>query len=67
LHLLTLDDPPDEGPASVNLEELEAWAIREAVKRTGGNNTKAADMLGINRDTLIRKMKKYGINRKECE
>ncbi len=65
LRLMTPDEAPAEGPVSLNIEELEAWAIREAVKRTGGNNTKAAEMLGINRDTLIKKQKKFGINRKE--
>ncbi len=58
------DEAPTEGPASLNIEELEAWAIRQALARTNGNNTKAAEMLGINRDTLIKKLKKYGINRK---
>jgi Nif-specific regulatory protein len=57
----------DEGPAdpltSLNLEELEAAAIRRALAQTGGNNTRAAQLLGINRDTLINKIKKYGIER----
>jgi Nif-specific regulatory protein len=52
-----------EAPGSLNLEELEAWAIRKALERTGGNNTHAARMLGIHRDTLIAKMKKYRIER----
>jgi Nif-specific regulatory protein len=53
----------DEAPGSLNLEEIEAWAIRQALERTGGNNTHAARLLGIHRDTLIAKMKKYGIER----
>jgi Nif-specific regulatory protein len=57
----------DEGSAdpmtSLNLEELEAAAIRRALAQTGGNNTRAAQVLGINRDTLINKIKKYGIER----
>ena len=65
LRLMTPDEAPPEGPASLNIEELEEWAIRQAVTRTNGNNTKAAEMLGINRDTLIKKQKKFGINRKE--
>jgi DNA-binding NtrC family response regulator len=48
---------------TLNLEELEAVTIRRALSRTGGNNTKAAQLLGINRDTLINKIKKYGIER----
>jgi Nif-specific regulatory protein len=65
LRLMPADVAPSEGPTSLNIEELEAWAIRQAVGRTNGNNTKAAEMLGINRDTLIKKLKKYGITRKE--
>jgi DNA-binding NtrC family response regulator len=56
--------PADAAPGSprtVNLEELEKWAIPEALKRTGGNKTQAAKLLGINRDTLASKMEKYGI------
>ena len=45
----------------VNVEELEKWAIPEALKRTGGNKTQAAKLLGINRDTLASKMERYGI------
>jgi Nif-specific regulatory protein len=63
---LRLPDPEGavgEAPKSLNLEELEAWAIGQALARTGGNNTQAARVLGIHRDTLITKMKKYGIER----
>ncbi len=49
---------------TLNLEELEARAIRQALTQTGGNNTQAARLLGIHRDTLIAKMKKFGIERK---
>ena len=39
------------------LEQLEAWAIRQALARTEGNATQAARLLGIVRDTLANKMK----------
>jgi Nif-specific regulatory protein len=52
-------------PASLNLEDLEMWAIRQALAQTGGNNTQAARLLGIHRDTLINKLKKYRIERTE--
>ena len=55
---------PDR-PTSLNLEELEAWAIRHALAQTNNNNTHAARVLGIHRDTLIKKLKKYGIEREE--
>jgi DNA-binding NtrC family response regulator len=47
----------------LKLDELEVWAIRRALAQTGGNNTKAAEALGIHRDTLIAKIRKYGIGR----
>ena len=50
-------------PPTLNLDELEARAIRQALAQTGGNNTQAARLLGIHRDTLISKMKKFGIER----
>jgi DNA-binding NtrC family response regulator len=40
-----------------NLEWLEARAIEEALKACGGNRTKAASILGINRVTLYKKLK----------
>jgi Nif-specific regulatory protein len=68
LHLVDeLNVPQGEGPASLNLEELEMWAIRRALTQTGGNNTHAAKLLGIHRDTLIAKLKKYQIDRKNCD
>jgi two-component system response regulator HydG len=60
---LHLDDPPGlvtEQPQSLNLKDLEAWAIRQALAQTGGNKTQAARILGIHRDTLISKLKDEG-------
>jgi Nif-specific regulatory protein len=50
-------------PHSLNLEELEAWAIRQALRRTDGNITQAARLLGVVRDTLTNRMKKLGVER----
>jgi DNA-binding NtrC family response regulator len=49
----------------LNLEALERWAIPEALKRTGGNKTQAAELLGITRETLANKLKRYGLAGKE--
>jgi len=63
LHL-SADGPVSLGEApSLNLEHLEAWAIRQALERTGGTYTRAAALLGIHRDTLTAKMAKYGIEK----
>ena len=43
------------------LAELEMIAIREAIRRNGGNLSQAARELGVARSTLYNKMKTYGI------
>jgi DNA-binding NtrC family response regulator len=48
------------GGLPLNLDELERWAITEALKRTNGNKSAAADLVGISRETLAYKLKKYG-------
>ncbi|RJP73257.1 MAG: sigma-54-dependent Fis family transcriptional regulator, partial [Candidatus Zixiibacteriota bacterium] len=39
----------------------EEAAIRQALERNGGNRTEAARELGVNRSTLWRKMRRYGM------
>jgi transcriptional regulator with PAS, ATPase and Fis domain len=43
-----------------SLERLEEQTILRALEQTGGHQQKAADILGISRRTLIRKIKNYG-------
>jgi two-component system response regulator HydG len=57
------EDQGGDQPTSLNLEELEAWAIRQALAQTQGNNSQAARLLGIHRDTLLNKLKKYRIEK----
>ena len=50
--------PPESMNGEVlNLHELEAIAIRQALKKTGGHRIKAAELLGINERTLRNKLK----------
>ncbi|HYN83968.1 MAG TPA: sigma-54 dependent transcriptional regulator [Pyrinomonadaceae bacterium] len=42
----------------VSLEELETSLVRQAVERSGGNQTRAAELLGISRDQLRYRLKK---------
>ncbi len=43
------------------LDELESRYIREVLRQTKSNYTAAAQILGINRKTLLEKRKRYGI------
>jgi len=54
--------PPSAGSeaasgAILNLRELQQIAIRQALQKTGGHKTKAAELLGINERTLRNKLK----------
>ncbi len=49
---------PEEG---IRLEELEAEMIRQALARTDGNRSRAARLLGLSRDTLLYRLKKYAL------
>ena len=52
---------PDEKP-QVTLEEMERQSIQNAIEAAGRNFTEAAERLGISRQTLYNKMKRYGIS-----
>lgn len=45
----------------LNLEKLEAWAIRKAIAKHKGNISHAADELGLSRGALYRRIENYGI------
>jgi transcriptional regulator with PAS, ATPase and Fis domain len=45
------------------VKELEYNRIIDALQRSGGNQTKAAKLLGISRRTLINRLDEYGIER----
>lgn len=65
----SMPEPPDDGHSPVrskkpldaggefNLHELETQAIRSALAAAGGNRTHAAELLGVSRRTLQRKLK----------
>ncbi len=52
----TLDD-------NLSLDEVEAKMIKRALAMSGGNQSKAAQILGVSRDVLRYRMKKYGIGK----
>jgi transcriptional regulator of acetoin/glycerol metabolism len=58
---MTIDMPP-----SLNMDEIEEWAICRAMRQTGGNVSHAAKLLNMSRDTLhnkLKKLKEKGIDR----
>ncbi|MCF7550708.1 sigma-54-dependent Fis family transcriptional regulator [Pseudonocardia sp. WMMC193] len=61
-----IDDLPDElrvrRPASGLLESAEREAVAEALRQAGGNRSTAARALGVGRNTLYRKMRRFGLS-----
>lgn len=45
----------------LQLDDLEADLIHQALTRTNGNRSKSARLLGISRDTLLYRIQKYGL------
>jgi DNA-binding NtrC family response regulator len=45
-------------PAGTSLEQVEMSLVRQAIDRSGGNQTRAAELLGISRDQLRYRLKK---------
>jgi DNA-binding NtrC family response regulator len=48
-------------PQGIVLEEVEESLLRQALERSRGNRTHAARLLGVSRDTLRYKLKKFGL------
>ena len=53
--------PASTGTETLDLEEIEHAAVREALARHGGNVTHAAAALGLTRKSLYRRIEKYGL------
>jgi PAS domain S-box-containing protein len=60
--LRDLAPQPSEPSSDFSLEEAEKSLLRRALEKAGGNQTRAAVMLGITRDTLRYKMKKFNLH-----
>ena len=61
------DTPREETPTAqnYNLQEMERKLILDVLNKTGGNKSKAAELLGITREGLRKKLLRMGINDKE--
>jgi len=58
---LSSDNSSNTSFDNYNLEIVEAWAIKKAIKKHGGNISHAAKELGLSRGSLYRRMQRYGI------
>jgi DNA-binding NtrC family response regulator len=62
----TKEEPAPKAPPSRSLpdavEQLERRLIEEALRNSGGNKQKAAQVLGLSRQGLIKKLKRLSIN-----
>jgi len=62
--VVTTPPPQDSDfPPSLDLDAIETWAIRRALRQTAGNVSHAAKLLGMSRDTLHTKIKNKRIDR----
>jgi DNA-binding NtrC family response regulator len=55
----------DTGPLSDQVERFERNLIIEALRACGGNQTRAAEQLGVERTNFVKKMRKHGLNKDE--
>jgi len=59
------DGTPFSLPAEgVNLEEVERSLVVQALERAGGNQTRAATLLGLHRDQIRYRIEKFGLTKK---
>jgi len=56
-------NPIDLPTAGLNLEEAEKRLVVQALERTGWNQTRAAKLLGLNRDQIRYRVEKFGLRR----
>ena len=51
---------PEEG---ISLDTVERELVMQALKRTGWNHTRAAALLGLNRDQIRYRIEKFGLEK----
>jgi len=69
LHSYLVGEPAAPGPSEtgvprrpVRLRDLEVETILNVLRETGGNQVQAARLLGVDRKTIHRRLKKYGLS-----
>lgn len=61
-YLADLDDHPDGELHALMVREVEIPLLVEVMRHCDGNQTRAADALGINRATLRKKLRYYELD-----
>jgi DNA-binding NtrC family response regulator len=56
-----LGEEPREEPLNASLERVERQLIERALRKVQGNRTRAAQLLGVSRRNLIRKLQQFGL------
>jgi DNA-binding NtrC family response regulator len=66
LHLAGKSTNGFELPATgIDVEQLERSLVIQALRRMGGNQTRAATLLGLNRDQIRYRIEKFGLNARQ--
>lgn len=60
-YISTMDDQPVRDLYEMVLSEIEAPLLEYMLEYTDNNQSRTAVMLGLNRGTLRKKLKKYGL------
>lgn len=63
INIIKIPSYQDTGIKLLSLEEIEKQHIARVLEFTAWNKTRASQILGINRKTLLEKRKKYGLDR----
>lgn len=54
---------PHSGLYDMVMTEVEYPLLKAIMRHTGGNQSRAAEILGINRGTLRKKLEQFGLNK----
>jgi DNA-binding protein Fis len=49
------------GPEGVDIHEVERLLVKKAIEQTGGNQSRAAELLHLSRDQLRYRLLKHGL------
>ena len=60
-NVVSAGDEFDLPATGVDLEKLERSLVIQALRRSGGNQTKAGTLLGLNRDQIRYRIEKFGL------